>query len=74
MSDSPPLNCIQGIKRMLVGSSPQMRAIFETGANLSKLSGGEKAFGPEKKESQAYMLQLLPLRLYDHSKKVQNPR
>ena len=31
----PPLNCIQGIKRMLGGSSPQMRAIFETGVNLS---------------------------------------
>ena len=33
--ESSPLNCIQGIKRRLGGPSPQMRAIFETGANLS---------------------------------------
>ena len=34
-SDSQPLSCIQGSKRMFGGSSPQIRAIFETGANLS---------------------------------------
>ena len=31
----PPLNCIQGIKWILGGSSPQMLAIFERGANFS---------------------------------------
>ena len=46
------LNCIQASKRIFGGSSPQMRAVFETGADLGlvegeKVHGRKKSLGPE---------------------------
>ena len=77
--NNPSLNCIQGSKILLGGSSPQMRSIFETDANSSLVNKYKLRswVGVKKRlvrKSQSYMLQLLLLRLYGHSKKGQNLR
>ena len=47
MREESFLNCIQGSKRIFRGSSPKMRAVFETGADLG-LVEGEKVQGRGK--------------------------
>ena len=47
LADGSFLNCIQASKSIFGGASPQMRAAFETGADLGLL-GGEKVQGREK--------------------------